>query len=174
MTGEDARAVLLTGPVGCGKTAIAMELGELLAERDLPSAVLDLDWLGWFHGPPGAPAPDELIAENLRVVWPTFRSAGARYLVLARALTAGTQVAALRDAVPDVSMTVALVDVPADVIAERLGRRDAGDVLREHLAESATMAAALAAAGLEDLRIDNAAPSPTVAARGLLDRLGWG
>jgi dephospho-CoA kinase len=173
MTDGIARAVLLTGPVGSGKTVVAMELGELLAARDLPAAVVDLDWLGWFHGPPDAPSPDELIAENLRVVAARFLSAGARYLVLARALTTSEQVAALKEALQGVEMTVVLVQASAETIAERLGRRDAGDVLREHLEESAQMARALASANLHDAVLENETTPPADTARELLRRLGW-
>jgi adenylylsulfate kinase-like enzyme len=48
----DARALLLTGTVGAGKTSVADALGDLLTEAAVPNAVLDLDWLcrsavGW-------------------------------------------------------------------------------------------------------------------------------
>jgi hypothetical protein len=46
---ERVRALLLTGTVGSGKTAVATEMGLLLEERELPSAIVDLDWLGWVH-----------------------------------------------------------------------------------------------------------------------------
>jgi adenylylsulfate kinase len=167
------RAVLLVGPVGSGKTAIATELGELLGARGLPVAVIDLDWLGWFHAAPGGPSPDELIAENLGAVWPRFRSAGARYLALARALTTSDQLRALRDALDGVDLMVALVRAPDAVIAARLGRRDQGAVLREHLVQAAAMRRALQDAHLEDLVVDNEHGSANEAARSLLERLGW-
>lgn len=172
MDASSARAVLLVGPIGSGKTAIAMEVGELLSARDMPHAVLDLDWLGWFHGPAGAPAPDELIAQNLRAVWPRFQAAGARYLVMARALSGAAEVGALRRALPDVDVTVAVVHASAAVIAERLGQRDAGAVLQEHLAASVAMARALEREALGDLQVDNET-SVTDAAETLLERLGW-
>lgn len=173
MTNDPARAVLLVGPVGAGKTAVAVELGEVLARRGLPVAVLDLDWLGWFHGPPGAPAPDELIADNLRDVWPRFRDAGARYLVLARAVTSVPRVAALKDALPGVEMKVVLVRAAPATIAARLARRDEGDVLQGHLAESASMTDALAAALLHDAEIDNDSRPVTEVAPELGGLLGW-
>jgi adenylylsulfate kinase len=173
MTESVARAVLLVGPVGSGKTAIAMELGELLSARSMPHAVIDLDWLGWFDGPAGAPTPHELIVDNLRTVWPRFRSAGARYLVMARALVDPAEVDDLKAAVPDAEVTVAVVRASAAAIAQRLGRRDDGGVLSEHLAESAAMAAALAKEPLEGLEVDNETTTVADATRTLLERLGW-
>lgn len=175
MTDARVQAVLLTGPVGAGKTAVAMELGELLAELNLPTAVIDLDWLGWLHMPgEGGPSPDELIVANLASVWPRFRDAGARYLVLARALTSARQVEAVGRALPGVEMKVVLVSASRDVIEERLGRRDEGAVLEEHLAEAAAMAEALGEAGFEDFRVDNERLPARDAARSLLRELGWG
>jgi hypothetical protein len=92
---------------------------------------------------------------------------------MARALTAAPEVRALKDALPGVEVTVVLVRASAEVVAERLGRRDQGDVLRGHLAESAAMAAALAEAKLEDLQIDNHGASAGAAAGELLGLLGW-
>ncbi|MGY4766497.1 hypothetical protein ACXC9Q_06220 [Kribbella sp. CWNU-51] len=39
------RALLITGPVGIGKTAVAGAVGEALAEVGVPGAVIDLDGL---------------------------------------------------------------------------------------------------------------------------------
>ena len=43
------RVILITGTLGAGKTAVAVEAGRLLSLRDVRVAVVDLDWLGWVH-----------------------------------------------------------------------------------------------------------------------------
>src|SRR5258708_347501 len=53
------RALLLSGPVGSGKTTVLLALGELLEERGEPYALVDLDWLAW-----GQPAPGTLRVEE--------------------------------------------------------------------------------------------------------------
>ena len=40
-----ARALLLTGTVGVGKTSVAAAVGDLLRERQVANAVVDLDEL---------------------------------------------------------------------------------------------------------------------------------
>lgn len=78
MSSRGVLGVLLTGTIEAGKSSLAVELGELLARRHLPAAIVDLDWLGWFEPPAESGLTvDELIATNLEAVWPNFRDAGA-------------------------------------------------------------------------------------------------
>jgi len=48
MQPSGAKAVLLTGVYGSGKTAVAEEIASVLEEQGMAYAALDLDWLGWF------------------------------------------------------------------------------------------------------------------------------
>ena len=125
-------AALLTGTVGAGKTALAIEAAEVLWEWGVPTAVVDLDWLAWFRG--DVPLAD-LAARNLAAVWPSFREAGAARLLLTRALRTAEEVEPIRGALGDVPLAVVLVTAPPAVVEERLRRRDTGAELEEHLAE---------------------------------------
>lgn len=173
MADGQAQAVLMTGTIGTGKTAVASEMGELLEGRGVAVAIIDLDWLGWFHHLPGqGPTPDELIVQNLRVVWPNFDAAGARYLVMTRAITEGGQVEAIRGALADVELRVALLTTPPELIADRLRRRDTGAILAGHLEESAAMA--LSMGDLQaDLSIVNDDRPIRDVAEELITKLGW-
>jgi hypothetical protein len=164
-------AALLTGTVGSGKTAVAAEMGLQLEESGLPVAVIDLDWLGWVHL--GSVPPDALALQNLLAVWPNFVAAGMRYAILVRALTASEPLAALRAALPGAPLTVVRLTAALETIERRLRGRDSGAVLEEHLRLAGSMAAAMDAAPLEDIRVANdGAPLRAVAAE-VLDRLGW-
>jgi hypothetical protein len=157
------KAVLLTGAIGAGKTALAADLAEALAEAGTRTAVVDLDWLGWVV--PGR--ADGLIVQNLGAIWPNFRSAGVERLVLARALDKRGELEAIKAAVPGVELTVVKVTASPGTIAERLRRRDTGAVLEEHLAQSLDLAA------VEDFEIENDGRSIREVARELLRRLDW-
>src|SRR5262249_45495860 len=50
-TPPDARALLVTGVYGAGKTTTAAELVVRLEEAGVPVACIDLDWLGWYSAP---------------------------------------------------------------------------------------------------------------------------
>lgn len=41
----EARALLITGTVGAGKTSVAEAAGDLLVSSGVPNAVIDMDWL---------------------------------------------------------------------------------------------------------------------------------
>ena len=64
-----ARALLISGTVGAGKTTVADAVGDLLSARPIPNAVLDLDWLSRsWPCPPGDPFNVSMRLRNVRVV----------------------------------------------------------------------------------------------------------
>jgi hypothetical protein len=80
------RSLLITGEYGAGKTAVAAEITHLLAERGVPSAGIDLDWLCWV-GPDLDPvALWRVKMGNLRAMVVNFASVGVERVVIAGAL----------------------------------------------------------------------------------------
>ena len=126
--------VLLTGTVGSGKTSVAVEIGERLAEAGLPWSAIDLDWLCWI-----SPAPDrgrsvhDVLVDSLAVVWPVHRAAGVQRLILARGMRDPAEIDRVRSAVPDVDLQVVQLAVDHEVIRRRLQERDTGAQLEQHL-----------------------------------------
>jgi adenylylsulfate kinase len=160
--------VLLTGTIGSGKTAVAVELGHVLAERGVPAAVIDLDWLNWVHLDPDF-GLDELMAQNVAAIWPNFLAAGARAFVLTRAIEHEAMLAAVRTAIPDASLTVLRLVAPPSVIEQRLRQRDTGRELEEHLRESNLFAKKMAQARVEDATVPNDGAPIRVVAESVLD-----
>src|ERR1051325_10495412 len=77
-------ALLLTGTVGSGKTSAAEAVGDLLIAREIPNAVIDVDWLRrCWPSPPGDCFNGAITLRNLRGVTRTFVDAGAARVVLA-------------------------------------------------------------------------------------------
>jgi adenylylsulfate kinase len=169
-----ARAILVTGTVGSGKTSVAIEIGELLEADDVPYALVDLDWLGWLR-----PAPASLVtqrsalAENLGLVWRTFCEAGVERLVLARYVEDREQLDAFRDALPGVELFVVRLVAPQALVERRLKARDSGAQLAEHLAEAAAFAARGEQAALEDAVVENGERSLRDVAGEVLTAAGW-
>jgi hypothetical protein len=129
------KALLITGTVGVGKTAVADALGDVLAEANIANAVIDLDWLrrAW-PAPAGDRFSGAMAIRNLRSVAGNYRAAGALRLVLAGVIESPEDRAAHEEAV-GADLTVCRLRADLDVVRRRLaGRHEETDpVLRWHL-----------------------------------------
>ena len=166
--------LLITGTLGSGKTVLAADIGELLADREPRTAIIDLDWLGWVSSTPGGPgAIDLLILSNLAAVWPNFEPAGAGRLVLARTVLDGELIEGVGEAVGPVALTIVRVTASPDTIADRLGARDTGAVLAEHLAEASEFARVLDEVAAEDFQVSNDGRPIREVSEEIVARAGW-
>lgn len=163
--------VLITGPVGVGKTTVAIAAGDILQERGAAAAIVDLDWLGWLVG--CDVEIRDVIARNLTAIWPHLSNAGADHLILTRAVENDDDVALLRDAVPGVSLAVARLTASATTIERRLRGRDSGVTLQEHLIQAGEMERALANSSIAEVVISTDERTAEDVAAELLDSLGW-
>jgi hypothetical protein len=164
------QGVLLTGTVGAGKSAAIVEICDVLGERGEKAAAIDLDWLGWAAGVEDV---DNLIARNLSAVWPNLRSAGVRYLALARVIRTPLFLDNLRQALPEVKLEVVRLVVPPELVESRLRQRDSGTELEEHLAEAAYFEDIVTQISLEDYRVPNAERNLREVALDILETVGW-
>jgi adenylylsulfate kinase len=161
------RAILVSGPVGSGKTTVLLALDELLAERPESYALVDLDWLCWVR--PAADAaltPRAALSTNLAAVWETYRRAGVERLVLARAVASAEKLETIKDALSGVDVFVVHLVVPRTTLEARLRARDSGEQLSEHLA----MLDEAPASAAHEVDADRA---PAEVARDILAHAGW-
>lgn len=165
--------LLLTGTVGSGKTTLAYEVNDLLSERQVPNATVDLDALT-AQWPASSKWNADLMFENLALLWPNYQAHGATRLVLAHVLEDGTERDRYLTAVPGAELTVVRVVAPESLRVARLrGRMPPGPSLDWHLHRTVELEAILAGAGFEDLVIENGDRPIRAVAEELLDRVGW-
>ena len=168
------RAILITGTLGAGKTAVAVEAGRLLSLREVRVAVVDLDWLGWVHlGAEDRPGRvDELIAANLAALLPNYAAAGIEHLILARLVLRRSGLESVRAALPGADLTVVRLTASPATVEARLRRRESGRELDEHLGEFGPYAEQSAAVPADVLVANDEAPLAEVAAE-VLRAAGW-
>ena len=181
-----ARAVLLIGVSGVGKSTMAQAVGSLWSGRGNPTAVVDTDWLAQFGPKPPRSNTDPLSfhdrlrADNLAHVSRTFRNAGAEFIV-----TSGSPSSRLvaDELVSAIGAPTTIVELRANagvVAARRTSRnREPSDHPESHgtaplvsEADVARDADHLASLELADLAIRNHGPIGDVAAQ-VVDALGW-
>lgn len=171
---QDPSGILIfTGTLGTGKTTVAAEVGELLADLTLPNAVIDLDWLGWVNAGDDFLAYDQLIAQNIISIWPNYRAVGVRYLVLARALLGHELVKVLPKAFPNTPITIIRLTASKETIKNRLSQRDSGETLREHLEEMNEMTHIMDDLHLESAIVNTDLLSVEEAAKQVIIMTNW-
>lgn len=126
--------VLVTGPVGVGKTTVASALADALVDEGVPTAFVDGDALTEVHpASPGDEMGEGVLLANLEAAWGVYRAAGARCLVLAQVVESEAGIRPFADAIPGADVTVIRLDAPLDVIHQRIAQRGAGESDPWHL-----------------------------------------
>jgi adenylylsulfate kinase len=168
---DQPSALLITGTVGAGKTSVADALGDLLSQRQIPNAVIDLDWLrrSW-PSPPGDPFNSAITLRNLRAVAANFLSVGAQRLVLAGVIESRTE-RDVHQAAVGVPLTVCRLQVDRPALRERLQRRhqDNPTALQWFLDRSDQLDHILRRAGVEDVVVDTTTRSVQQTASAIID-----
>ena len=166
--------LIVTGPVGVGKTSVAYEVANLLEAAALPHACIDMDTLRSCYP---RPAHDRfnlaLGLKNLGVVWENCRLAGATHLVLADVVETPDERADYRAAVPGATLTIVRLRADLATLTARVSGRETGAGLEWHLRRTAELAAQMEKRRVEDFTVETNGRVVTAIAREIVDRCGW-
>jgi len=167
--------ILVTGPVGVGKTTMITEMSGVLRAANVPHAMVDFDQLTASF-----PRPDnddrwgtKLGLANLAAIWRNFHAAGAERLLIARVVEARSELDGYRAAVPGAEMTVVRLRASPETLHTRLRQRGQGVGLQWHLERAVELATQMDESRVEDLLVPTEGRDPTELAREILVRLGW-
>jgi hypothetical protein len=173
-SGEHVPVLLLTGPVGVGKSTVAHEASGLLSDAKVAHALVDLARVGaCWPAPPDDPWNERLAHRNLACMWSNFRAAGAERLLLCRVLEARSLLRHIVAAVPGAEITVVRLCAPLQVLQERIRAREAGRDPDWYLEAAAYLAEAMERSAVEDYCIDNVGRSAHEVAEQALRLAGW-
>jgi hypothetical protein len=165
--------LLITGPVGVGKSTIANEAAWLLRQAGIPHALVDLDRIEQcWPVPADDPGNERVSHRNLACMWANFRQAGADRLILVRVLEARSLLRRVTAAVPGAQITVVRLRAPLAVLHERIRSREASDP--DWFLDAATHTAEVfEQAQVEDHLVYNENRRATAVAEEVLYRVGW-
>jgi adenylylsulfate kinase-like enzyme len=165
--------LLVTGPVGVGKTSTAEAMSNLLTDQGIRHAYVDLPQISRVF-PERAEDPwnEEVGHRNLACMWRNFQAAGAGRLVVSRVLEDRSLIRRIEVAVPGADVVVVRLQAPLAVVEERIRGRDP-----EHpgwfLEAAAYLVPAMDAQRVEDHLVANATLSIDETAREALRVAGW-
>lgn len=127
-------AIIITGPVGSGKTSVMAALTELLEQHNQPNAGIDMDHLRWFSPKqPGDPFGGQVGRQNLAFVAANYRSLGISVLAIADVVENDEGRQQMVETLPDFDVQVVRLRVSMDLIEKRLRHRERDDRLQWYL-----------------------------------------
>ncbi len=138
--------ILITGPVGSGKTTVAIEASAQLEAAGIAHALVDTDELDRiFPPPPDDPHKTTLTERNLAAVWENLSAAGAPRLILAMVATSlERELAPIRRAVSGAQIAVVRLRASEGALLERVRSREVGSGEAYHARRSVEQARAMA------------------------------
>ena len=138
--------------MGAGKTALLGEASDILAQRRIVHAAIDLDAFGLAHLPSAA-SSDGVMYDNLRSVCRNYAALGVRRFLLARAIEDSAQLELCRDIIPTVNTAVCRLTASIEAMKRRVQKRDLGILQAEYVARVAQLSVILNRARLEDFAV---------------------
>ena len=161
--------LVITGPVGVGKTTLAAAVSHLLGEAATPHAMVDMDSLRWcYPSPAHDPFHTALGLQNLAAVWASFQAAGAERLILADVVESREELAGYRIAMPGAAILVVRLRAALPAILRRLEGRDSGASLAWHRERAAVLVAQMERDRVEDLLVETEGKTVADLAREIL------
>ena len=172
--GATTPVLVITGPVGVGKTAVGTEVANLLEERGVAHALVDVDCLRWsFPRPEDDPFHTALGLRNLAAVWANYRAAGAVRLVLVDVVETRESLQGYREVIPSADITVVRLTATVETMHRRLEGRENGASLAWHKERAAELLALMDERAVEDVLVQTEGRTAVEVAREVLARVGW-
>jgi len=168
--------ILITGPVGAGKSTVAIWLSELLERRQVRHVMIDQDYLRRVYP---SPAGDRFAARlgyrNLAAIWPNMLEVAPQCVIVADVVEDRAQsLADYAQALPGTHVTIVRLDVPMPVIIERLNGRESDESIDWFRKRAPELQAIMEREHVEDILIDAGTRTPEAIATEIIARLHLG
>jgi predicted kinase len=172
-TSGDIPVIVITGPVGSGKSTVMDALSLLIGARGLRHAAIDQDYLRVVHPyPDDEPFGATVGYLNLAAIWPNLLDYGVRCVVIADVVEdRAASLAAYSAAMPGTTIAVVRLNVPIVVIRQRLEGRETETTIDWHRKRAPELQGIMERGKVEDVLIDVGERTPHDVALEILDKL---
>jgi thymidylate kinase len=163
--------IVITGSMGTGKTTALGEASDLLTERGIHHAAVDLDALSVAYLPDRE--GDGVMVANLAAVCANYAAARVNRLVLAAAIESRADLRRIVTAAGAMAAIVCRLRAAPEVMEQRVAARERGIYADRYVARARVLDRLLDQAALEDFSIDTTDSPITAVATEILGRAGW-
>jgi hypothetical protein len=166
--------LIISGSLGSGKTTVLGEASDLLIERQVRHAAIDLDGLA-IAWPPVHDAPYNhwIMLQNLSSVWANYAREGVDRLLSASVVESREELAGYERAIPGAQIQVARLVASPETMLARLRIREPGAIQATMLARAPVLAELLEREAPDDFVVNNEDREVGAVAQELLVKAGW-
>lgn len=167
---------VVTGTIGAGKSTIAALMSEILHERGVRHALVEVDWLGEVYPAPDPSDPysNDLAMKMLSTIWPQYLEAGITRAIVTMTLENQQELDDLAAAMGQPPVTVVRLLASPETRKERIAAREFGSLKELFLEKTDEIEDKMDCFELGDVIVGNDKDrSPLETARDALEGLGW-
>jgi adenylylsulfate kinase-like enzyme len=168
-------AIVVTGPVGAGKTTTAASLAALLRQHEICHAFVDVDEIRRFYpDAPGDRFNHRIAMKNIAALSRNFIEAGARCLVFADVIEEERHRNAYVDAIPHARVIVVRLNVHLEHLVARLRQRESPETIAWYLDRAPELQDLMERNNVGDLVIEIDGHTPQQVAEEIFRKLALG
>ena len=152
---DNISLLIITGPVGAGKTSAAEAVYDLLSASKIPCAVIDFDWLTAAY-----PAPSDdrfnfrLGIKNLSSIIPNYLSLGIKLFIIPTVVESKEEIETFKELIEGTDIFVIRLTASPATLHKILDKREIGNLLDWHKKRAIELTHMFESKQLENIIID--------------------
>jgi hypothetical protein len=158
--------------MGSGKSSVLAEASDILAQRHIVHAAIDLDALALAHLPCGAHS-DLVMYDNLRSICRNYAALQIERFLVARALEDAAELRLCREIISTENTMICRLTASLETMQRRVQMRESGIAQRDYVARVAELNAILDRVRLEAFTITTENRPVNDVALEMLAKAGW-
>lgn len=169
-----ATLLIISGPVGVGKTSTGTEVSSLLNQEAIPHTFIDMDALTYtFPRDPSDRFATGLALKNLAAIWQNAQAQGAKNLIVPRVCETPQDALNIAKAVGIAGATLCRLTAQHDTLLARVRQRETGAALTWHENRAIELADQMADNTFEDFTLATDNRPITEIAHEIVQKIHW-
>ncbi len=152
---ESVPVLIITGPVGSGKSTVAIEISEILRKENIFHGMIDIDYLRYaYPNPKDDPYAMRLGYKNLSDIVRNFQKAGMTRFIIPTIGDTKEEIINIGEAIPGSKVVVVRLRGKLETLENNLRKREIASSLEWHLERAKEMHETLESTTFADAVID--------------------